>query len=106
MSSVLEKKEVDLQFNHCQICKSSNFKYLYSIKSNDIQMCADCKLQFINPQPSNQQLSEIYSSNYFLGDQTPLALQQREEMKRATARLYLQSLVDYGVAWGGKLLEV
>jgi SAM-dependent methyltransferase len=61
---------------------------------------------FTNPQPSDAQLGEIYSANYFLGAESDEGRKATREMKRATAREYLAEIRRYCGAVQGRLLEV
>lgn len=106
VTSLLEREELHLKIRECPVCSSAEFKDKYIKEGYQVQECQGCQLQLLNPQPSNEELAEIYSSNYFLGEKTEAALQQVAEMKRATAQLYLDALLNYGVKQGGRLLEV
>ena len=68
--------------------------------------CSGCGLMMLNPQPSDGQLAEIYGTDYYLGDPSEQGRQQFAEMKRATARIYLEELEKYRGLAGGRLLEV
>jgi 2-polyprenyl-3-methyl-5-hydroxy-6-metoxy-1,4-benzoquinol methylase len=61
---------------------------------------------FLNQQPPDEVLSEIYNDEYFLGEPTPQGEKAVSEMKRATARLNLNQLVKYSGSTGEKLLEI
>lgn len=61
---------------------------------------------FSNPQPNDKQLGEIYSANYFIGAESDEGRHSTREMKRATARLYLEEIQRYCGPGGGRLLEV
>jgi 2-polyprenyl-3-methyl-5-hydroxy-6-metoxy-1,4-benzoquinol methylase len=47
----------------CIICESEVIK-IKDIKKN-IHHCLNCKTQFISPQPTDEQLDELYSENYY-----------------------------------------
>ena len=61
---------------------------------------------FLNPQPSDKVLTEIYSADYFLGSQLPESRQQTMTIKRQTARLYLDAIRKYCGLQQSKLLEI
>jgi len=61
---------------------------------------------FLNQQPSDEVLEEIYNEEYFLGEHTPEGEKAVSDMKRATAKLYLNQLIKYCGSTGGKLLEI
>ena len=71
--------------------------------------CENCALMFLNPQPSDRELSEIYTAEYFLGHDTEEGRRDSSELKRATARQYLAELTRYNGAPSGqhsRLIEV
>jgi SAM-dependent methyltransferase len=60
----------------------------------------------LNPQPSDAELAAIYTDTYFLGDGSADSKQRVSDMKRATARRYLDEVQRYRGSKGGRLLEV
>jgi SAM-dependent methyltransferase len=68
--------------------------------------CEDCDLMFLNPQPSDEELAKIYTSEYFLGHDSEEGRRNVSELKRATARQYLAELTRYNGAPAGRLLEI
>ncbi len=68
--------------------------------------CDDCGLVFLNPQPSDDELAQIYSADYFLGGNTGKSSQAVREIKQATARLYLSEISRYCGPDSGRLLEI
>jgi SAM-dependent methyltransferase len=68
--------------------------------------CEDCDLMFFNPQPSDAELAQIYTKEYFLGHESEEGRRNAGELKRATARQYLAELTRYNGAPSGRLLEV
>ena len=56
---------------NCYICKTSNYKPYVTIKdslninSYTIAQC-DCGFCFVNPRPSEKELNEYYSTDYYL----------------------------------------
>jgi SAM-dependent methyltransferase len=89
----------------CVLCGSPHLQYLFLSHGYPVAQCQGCRLLMLNPQPSDEVLLEIYSANYFLGSGTPAHEKLNSEMKRATARLYLDLLASYG-EMRGRLLEV
>lgn len=85
----------------CLICKASSFSDDFNHQGYTVQVCDKCDLKFLNPQPSDSELAEIYSSTYFLGEPAEVS-----QLKQATARLYLDQVEEYRGKRGGKLLEV
>jgi SAM-dependent methyltransferase len=90
----------------CLICDSRRLKYLFTSHGYRVEACTRCGLRFLNPQPSDAVLAGIYSEHYALGDPSPEGMRRVAEMKRATARLYLQQLLDFTGEPPATLLEV
>jgi SAM-dependent methyltransferase len=61
---------------------------------------------FLNPQPSDDELSRIYGRGYFLGSDSKAGRQAVSELKQATARLYLSEIRRYHGPVVGRLLEI
>lgn len=102
----LKELESDLALACCPVCKSPKLKDDFQYEGFQVQACPVCHLKLLNPQPSNEVLADIYGADYFLTDYSPEAARKVSEMKRATARLYLDTLEQYSGNRGGKLLEV
>src|SRR6266404_1847967 len=79
----------------CPICQGARVYYLFSTSDFRVVRCNDCGLAFLNPQPSDAELSRIYTADYFLGSDTDAGRQKVREMKQATARLYLSQIRRY-----------
>jgi 2-polyprenyl-3-methyl-5-hydroxy-6-metoxy-1,4-benzoquinol methylase len=90
----------------CPVCRNNREKYVFTFENYQVYQCNNCGAKFLNPQPSEKTLGEIYNANYFLIGNAPKELQARYEMKSATAQLYLKNLKAYTRKTGGKLLEV
>ncbi len=90
----------------CPLCASSRLRYAFSHEGYRLVRCADCALLFSNPQPSDTELSAIYSADYFLGAESAEGRASTREMKRATARQYLSEIHRYAGAASGRLLEI
>jgi len=46
----------------CKVCDSEKiYKYHYDINGNSIYICGDCKVQFMNPQYTDEYLNDYYS---------------------------------------------
>jgi len=90
----------------CLVCNGAKLYYLFSISDHRIVRCDDCGLLFINPQPSDEELSRIYGADYFLGSDTETGRQTVSEIKQATVQLYLSEIRRYRGCKNGRLLEV
>lgn len=81
--------------------------YLFESYASPVCQCRDCGLMFRNPIPPVSILRQVYSEHYFLGEDTAEGRKRVEQMKRATARLYLDQLRDYTPPSGrSRLLEI
>ena len=95
--------------SQCPVCDSNRLHYSFSHQSHRVMRCENCALMFLNPQPSDRELSEIYTAEYFLGHDTEEGRRDSSELKRATARQYLAELTRYNGAPSGqhsRLIEV
>ena len=63
-------------------------------------------MRFLNPQPSNEELSAIYTEHYFLSYDTDAGRESVSFLKRATARQYLGEIESFRGSSSGRLLEV
>src|SRR5258707_1025700 len=90
----------------CPVCAGHRLGYAFSHAGYRIARCTDCGVMFSNPQPTDEQLTAIYNADYFLGASSDEGRAATREMKRATARLYLEEIKRYCGAAQGRLLEV
>src|SRR5207247_2270934 len=90
----------------CPVCGSRRIRYAFSHEEARVVQCPDCRLMFLNPQPSDADLAAIYNANYYLGGESEEARAATQTMKRATARDYLREIERYRGPHGGKLLEI
>ena len=90
----------------CLVCQSARLHYVFSIADHRVVCCDDCGLLFLNPQPSDDELSNIYGTGYFLGSDSETGFRAVSEIKQATARLYLSEIRRYHGLKTGRLLEV
>jgi 2-polyprenyl-3-methyl-5-hydroxy-6-metoxy-1,4-benzoquinol methylase len=58
-----------------------------------VYACRNCGFRWLNPQPTDEELSEIYSNQYFLDEGTAEITEIVNKLKRATAGLYLEQLI-------------
>ena len=93
-----------IPLDSCCVCGSRRLRYAFSKNSYRLVRCAECRLLFVNPQPSAEELRAIYAADYFLGDGATDA--RVSAMKTATALQYLALLGRYGISPGGTLLEI
>jgi SAM-dependent methyltransferase len=91
-----------IKTNECIICSSKKNHYVFSIEKYRVEECFHCGMMMINPQPTNNELSDIYNKNYFFDDEAHSSF-----LKSKTANYYLRKLEEYtGNPLKGKLLEI
>jgi SAM-dependent methyltransferase len=90
----------------CYVCGSPDIQYRFMVREHSLFQCAGCDFMFLNPQPSDEYLNALYTSDYFLMGDDDLSNSRRSEMKKATARLYIEQLIRYYGRQEGKLLEI
>lgn len=95
-----------MQASPCKACDSIGQQELFMHKGYPVCQCQACGLVFLNPQPSDEALSSIYSAEYFLESTDAESQEHFSQIKRRTARLYLDAIAQYGGARKGALLEV
>lgn len=90
----------------CLVCKGVRLYYLFSTAGRRVVRCADCGLVLQNPQPSDDELGNIYGAGYFLDGDNEESRQSIVEIKSATAKFYLSEISRYRGSGNGRLLEV
>ena len=78
----------------CIICRSNRLHYLFSVCGYRVVRCDDCGLLLINPQPSDEELARIYSSDYFFGG---TSVSTQRGMEDQSSRLPIFTLI----CWNG-----
>lgn len=87
----------------CILCGGDQYKYLFDVEGHPLFSCQTCRLQFLNPQPSDEQLNQIYSVNYSV----PLDESLIDQLKTQTAKLYLERIERLrSHRAGDKLLDI
>lgn len=95
-----------VQIKSCPICESTRIEYAFISRGNPINQCKDCDFMFLNPQPSDEALAQIYSTGHFPYEQSLEGKEHIQEMKLATAELYLEELLALCGESRGRLLDV
>jgi SAM-dependent methyltransferase len=103
------------QLDCCPLCDGDALDYQFTHSTTPIVRCRRCSLLMRNPQPSNEELGEIYNEHYFL-----VPSSEAESLKRGTAAGYLDEietrigprstnaplkLLELGSGFGNLLLE-
>jgi SAM-dependent methyltransferase len=71
-----------------------------------VYRCGCCACEFLEPQPDDRTLSEIYNAEYFLGEHDEASDQRVAALKGATSALYLDRLSPVLPRNGTRLLEI
>jgi 2-polyprenyl-3-methyl-5-hydroxy-6-metoxy-1,4-benzoquinol methylase len=103
----------------CPICIQEMGVAGFPFRHYQVYICQNCGFRWLDPQPTDLELSEIYSDHYFLDEGDTKVMEIVKALKRATAILYLQqlaqgvstfphtqsSLLEIGCGMGDFLLE-
>lgn len=92
----------------CPICQKEIVLNAFLFQQYTICACESCGFRWLEPQPTDEELSKIYSERYFLDDGDAKVKQVVNALKRATASLYLEQISSHEVASlsGLSLLEI
>jgi SAM-dependent methyltransferase len=105
MEAVVEQKMS--QAVVCIVCAGKKIHYDFSIEKFRVEECTNCGLMRLNPQPTDQELAEIYGPNYFAFSGDAEGQAHASALKSRTADYYLDLLEDYcRKPLTGSLLEV
>lgn len=77
----------------CVICNSNDFLARVKVSGYVIFECTHCKFQIMDPQPSDDVLSNIYNQEYFVLASNFADKKHVSDLKRATADQYLSKLL-------------
>lgn len=99
-----------VEIPQCPVCTGTKFVDPFDFRNVTIFKCADCGLALQNPQLSDDELTEIYGSDYFIGGDDQKFTEQFSIVKRGTARMQLARIsnylgLDHGPQ-GRKLIEI
>lgn len=91
--------------NFCLVCGSRKIHYDFSLDKYRVEECVDCHMMRLNPQPTDEELGQIYSKNYFI-----MLDENRShvtKLKSGTADTYLDLIENYTESpLKGRLLEI
>lgn len=83
------QRETRLASNGCRLCDSPETTPFLTFKGRELAKCTRCSFVYMNPQPTDAELGEIYGADYFLGSTNEKGRAATEALKRASARHYL-----------------
>jgi 2-polyprenyl-3-methyl-5-hydroxy-6-metoxy-1,4-benzoquinol methylase len=79
----------------CVICGSGRLLNRdLKLHHYNIYVCQNCGFRWLEPQPTDQELTRIYSDRYFLDEGDLEITELVNKIKRATAKLYLNQLIN------------
>src|SRR2546426_77681 len=90
----------------CRACSGAQQETLFVHSGYPVCACQSCGLVFLNPQPSDGVLADIYSAGYFLESGAGTLEDDFAGLRRRTARLHLDAISRYGGPTQGRLLDV
>ena len=93
----------------CIICGSDRaLNQTFRFHHYHVCVCQNCGFRWLDPQPTDVELSNIYTDHYFLDEGKAEITELVNKLKRASARLYLEQLVqgDGSSPSGSSLLEI
>ena len=105
-----------LKMSKCLLCNyEGNMKIKSIIDNKDIVMCPQCQFEFMDPIPTDEEIKNIYSKNYFEswgigdGETKEVANMKKDTFKHILNRIttYVKSgnILDVGTATGFLLEE-
>lgn len=90
----------------CTVCGARHLHYAFTLEQHRIVRCADCGFTLINPQPSDDTSTRIYSSDYFILSSSEDGRRHVESLKKLTADRYLDALIGDTDVGSATLLEI
>lgn len=90
----------------CSICLVAPAELKFTKDSYPVYRCSSCAGEFLEPQPDDRALAEIYDAEYFLGDHDEASDRRVAALKSGTSALYLDRLSTALAGNGRRLLEI
>lgn len=90
----------------CTVCGARRLHYAFTLEQHRIVRCDDCGFMLINPQPSDDTIARIYSSDYFILSSSEDGRRHVESLKKLTADRYLDALIGDTDVSSATLLEI
>ena len=101
-----EAEAAEEQIGFCRACTGARHERLFVHSGYPVYECQSCGLVFLNPQPSDDVLADIYSSRYFLEADDAGSEREFSDLRRQTACVYLEAIAAYGGRSHGRVLDV
>lgn len=90
----------------CRICGEQAATTAFRFREYEVARCGRCTGEFLDPQPTDETLATIYTSDYFFKNTSDEERACHQALKRATARTSFAALTAAGAPATGRLLEV
>jgi SAM-dependent methyltransferase len=93
----------------CPLCQSRRIYYAFGVEQARVVRCDECSFMFMNPQPTDGVLAQIYTEGYSVfSTDDPSFPRQASDLKSVTAASYLEAIAPWlpGSPGQMKLLEV
>jgi 2-polyprenyl-3-methyl-5-hydroxy-6-metoxy-1,4-benzoquinol methylase len=89
----------------CRICTSADIQPQFTLFNYNVMRCAQCTGEFLEPQPTDETLAQIYTADYFFARDHEADRQRHAYLKKATARKTL-AFLSRPVVPGTTLLDI
>ncbi len=118
LSPMKNNAEFEKKINHCPLCDSKNISDKYIIDTYspafNISLCNDCRFMFINPVFTDTFIKELYSEDYYNGNNQYAYHDERQRLKyeekvwkkrikKIHAYIDCGNFLDVGASFGGLL---
>jgi len=95
-----------IEVTSCPVCHGHRFYPVRGVELLSVVRCPSCGVQLSNPQPSDDELAEIYGPSYFLSGDEIDDPDHVARLKQATADRYCQMIERSGATKGRRLLAL
>ena len=90
----------------CRACAGAPHERLFPIGAYAVHECQSCGLVFLNPQPPDEVLANVYSAGDSLESGAGELEEKLSTIKRRAARLHVAAIARYGGPERGRVLDV
>lgn len=95
-----------MEWVSCNLCGHDNYKRLYDFTPWQIVKCRHCGLVYLNPRPSDEELNDLYSEDYFAEDLTEQYPRDEESVQSKIASFEWMLNIVRPFKQRGTLLEI
>ncbi len=80
----------------CPLCRSRRIYYAFAVGQARVVRCDECGFMFMNPQPADEVLAQIYTEDYSVfSTDDPSFPSRASDLKAVTATSYLDSIAPW-----------